>query len=215
MNSKSAHEFLRKLAYDLYDKCDPETVIRLKNILLSIDPMVFCKKNSLNFSKTDIKMGNRIALSGKMCSGKTTSSDAFIKKNPTYTRHSIAGRLKEIAIHVFGMDPDKKDRDLLQKLGTDLRIIDENVWLNSFFKGLDGDVICDDLRYYNELVSLNNNGFKTIRLYVDPEVQYQRIKELYPDFKQEQLLHKSETDLDNVTEFEQTMTSEQFVANLL
>lgn len=208
--------FLVKLSNELYNKSDLRTVEKLEDILISVDPEVFLKPITLKFKERNNQPGKKFALSGKMCSGKTTSSDAFIKKWATFKRVSIAGRLKEIAIEVFGMDPDpkKKDRGLLQRLGTDLRTLDENAWLNVFFNNLSGDVICDDLRYKNELDAFNKNGFIVIRLKVDESVQASRIKELYPGFKSEQLLHRSETDLDNCNGFHDTMTSEEFVSLL-
>ena len=208
--------FLIKLSNELYNKSDIETVDRLEEILTSIDHTVFHRPITLKFNNTATTPGRKIAISGKMCSGKTTSSDAFIAKWNSFKRVSIAGRLKEIAIEVFGMDrdPTKKDRTLLQRLGTDLRIIDENAWLNVFFNRLSGDVICDDLRFLNELEVLNKNGFIVIRLTVDPKVQMKRISALYPDFEPEQLLHRSETDLDDAKGFHATMTSEEFICLL-
>jgi hypothetical protein len=205
--------FLKNLSNELYNKSDIETVDKLEEILTSIDHTIFHKPIELKFKDKTAKPGRKIALSGKMCSGKTTSSDAFIAKWNTFKRASIAGRLKEIAIKVFGMNPDPKmkDRALLQRLGTDLRIIDENAWLNVFFNGLSGDTVCDDVRYLNELEAFNKNGFITVRLKVDPDVQMERINNLYPDFDLDQLAHKSETDLDNANGFHATMTSEEFV----
>jgi hypothetical protein len=201
---------LHNLSKELYNKTDIETISKLKEILLSIDDTIFHRPITLKFNESPKKIGSRIALSGKMCSGKTTASDAFISKWGSFKRVSIAGRLKEIATELFGMQ--QKDRELLQRLGTDIRIIDENAWLNVFFNNLNGDVICDDVRYKNELDELNKNGFITVRLTIDPQIQMERIKELYPGFKTEQLTHKSETDLDGVVDgFHATMTSEEFV----
>ena len=45
----------------------------------------------------------------------------------------------------------------------------------------------DDLRYQNEYEALHKNGYKIIQLVVDPNVQEERIKNVYPNNYQDHL----------------------------
>jgi adenylate kinase family enzyme len=158
----------------------------------------------------------KIAISGKMCSGKTTCTELLLKKYPNGKHVSVASRLKELAIELFDMDkrPEFKDRKLLQTLGGSLRNIDTNVWIRSFVRECEKHeiVICDDIRFKNELDYVKKNGFITIRLDVSEELQTDRIKKTYPERYQTHLdnrNHISETDLDH-EDFDYHLTSETF-----
>ena len=127
----------------------------------------------------------RIAFSGKICSGKTTAAnivESMLGCEAT-TKLSVASRVKELAIDLFGME--QKDRKLLQVLGQKMKEIDPDVWIRALIKQVndcgDKHIVIDDLRFPNELRALRENGFIIIRLEIDPELQLKRIKETYPD----------------------------------
>ena len=73
--------------------------------------------------------GVRIAFSGKMQVGKTTSADYLVRRYG-FVKLSFAGKLKEIAHDLFPEQFEKgeKPRKLLQDLGIKMREIDEDVW---------------------------------------------------------------------------------------
>jgi len=97
-----------------------------------------------------------------------------------YTIHSFSQKIKDIGTDLFGMT--YKDRHLLISIGSHMRQIDPDVWINYVLnqtKDLSHCII-DDMRYQNEYDILKNNGFVFIQLQVTPHIQEQRIKKLYP-----------------------------------
>ena len=76
----------------------------------------------------------------------------------------------------------EKDRTLLTSIGTKMREINPDVWINYVLKQTQDQTHCivDDLRYQNEYEALSNAGFKMIQLTLDPEIQEERIKKVYP-----------------------------------
>jgi hypothetical protein len=94
---------------------------------------------------------------------------------------SFAGKLKELATELFGMED--KDRKLLQDLGGKMREINEDVWLNyTINESLHHEnVVIDDLRLPNEYNKLKEAGFTIVRLEIDRETQIKRLIHLYPN----------------------------------
>jgi len=86
----------------------------------------------------------KIAISGKMCSGKTTLLDMITDYHDVEVcsggadqdilqvaeRFSLADPVKEVARRYFRMPEDYKDRSLLQKIGQQFRDIEPMVWIN-------------------------------------------------------------------------------------
>ena len=58
----------------------------------------------------------KIAITGKMCSGKTTLSNYLCQLEPRFQIFSFGKKVKEVASDLFNMDPLVKDRSLLNKL---------------------------------------------------------------------------------------------------
>ena len=121
----------------------------------------------------------KIAISGKMCSGKTTVANIFIQLNNNFQKLSFADKVKDIATDLFFMKD--KDRELLQQIGTHMRKIDNNVWANYVIKQskLYNYIVIDDLRYKNEYDLLKKNGFIIIKLVISKELQLKRLKNTY------------------------------------
>ena len=144
----------------------------------------------------------KIAFSGKIASGKSTTS-LFISENIKKCEIvGFANRLKELTYELFNSDPNKKDRKLLQDFGLKIREVDPNAWVNALDKKIKDkeNVIVDDLRFPNEFIYLKNKGFILIRLNISPEEQIKRIKLKYPENWEEHIQRindKSETVLDN------------------
>ena len=154
-------------------------------------------------SKSKSSNGFKIAILGKMCSGKTTlcnKIDNYV--DGTVARLSFAKKVKDLATELFGMstDPQKKNRKLTVDIGTKMREIDPNVWANYTAEESDSYeyVLIDDLRYNNEYERLRERGFIIIKLVIDEELQLKRLKETYPDTWQihrKYAGHSSENDL--------------------
>ena len=62
----------------------------------------------------------KIAITGKMCSGKTTLSNYLCQLEPRFQIFSFGKKVKEVAITLFNMNPSVKDRSLLINILIDL-----------------------------------------------------------------------------------------------
>ena len=136
----------------------------------------------------------KIAISGKMGSGKTTLANEILHQfNSGYsgqsTMVSLGAAVKEVARNYFLMPDDVKDRSLLQQIGQQFRTIKENVWVDLLMRDVDGLadttdvelVICDDVRFDNEFKAMQQDGWMTIRLTVDESEQKRRLECAYAD----------------------------------
>jgi dephospho-CoA kinase len=135
----------------------------------------------------------KIAITGKMCSGKTTLCNYLCSVEPRFQIFSFGKKVKEVATDLFGMDPLTKDRPLLTSLGQKMREIDSEVWLDYVIQQCENKEFClvDDLRYQNEYEALVKNGFKIIRLNLSDELQEKRIREVYPDNFEDHLINRT------------------------
>ena len=124
----------------------------------------------------------KFAFSGRFGSGKTTGATMVMDLLPNTVILSFASEIKLIATKYFGMDPLKKDRHLLQQIGQKFREIDPDIWVKILLSKIpvDKNVVIDDLRMPNEYTALLENGFTIIRLNVQPSVQLERLKRIYP-----------------------------------
>jgi len=150
----------------------------------------------------------KIAISGKMCAGKSFITNALMKhfnnniKKKNLIKISFADDVYYIARNMFGMT--EKNRVLLTSIATKMREIDDDVWAKSTILKVNKleNVIIDDLRFSNELNLLKKNKFFLIRINISKELQLQRLKKTYPNtFDQhlKKINHQSETALDKVS----------------
>ena len=140
----------------------------------------------------------KIAICGKMASGKTTMAEKFVKQHDSFGRFSLAKAVKRFARFVYDIPEDHKDRVAFQKIGDGARQeLYENIWLdtllneikihetiNELENGNEGFVtnfVIDDVRYVNEVVNLKNEGWIVIKIQIDDELQIKRLKERYPN----------------------------------
>lgn len=150
----------------------------------------------------------KIAILGKMCSGKTTISNFIIDylknyENINLKKVSFATKVYDIAYDLFDMK--NKNRELLQSIGTKMREIDKDIWIKYILKNNSDNIIIDDLRYPNELRALKKENFIIIKLDLDKDSQLERLKKCYPDsFKDHinNMNHESELLMDNLDDSE-------------
>ena len=104
-----------------------------------------------------------------------------MEKDNRYQIYSFGHKVKDVAKDLFNMK--EKDRTLLTSIGTKMREINPDVWVNYVIQQTEGETHCivDDLRYQNEYEALSKAGFKIIQLTLDPEIQKRRIKKVYPN----------------------------------
>jgi len=135
----------------------------------------------------------KVAITGKMCSGKTTLSNYLCKIEPRFQVFSFGKKVKQIASDLFQMDPNVKDRSLLISIGQKMREIDSEVWSNYVIQQCKNKEFCliDDLRYQNEYEALITNGFKIIQMTISDDLQEKRIKKVYPDNYKDHLMNRN------------------------
>ena len=125
-----------------------------------------------------------IAISGPMCSGKTTIANLIKLMNNDYKIYSFGQKIKDIAHELFNMDKNFKDRSLIINIADKMRDIDPDVWAKYTIKQTreNKHSIIDDLRFQNELDLLDKeNGWLYIVLNINEEIRLNRLKKLYPD----------------------------------
>ena len=135
----------------------------------------------------------KIAVTGKMCSGKTTLCNYLCELEPRFEIFSFGKKVKSVASDLFQMNPEVKDRTLLTSIGQKMREIDPDVWVNYVISECKDTEYClvDDLRYQNEYETLVKNGFKIIQLNISDELQEERIKIVYPDNYEDHLKNRN------------------------
>jgi hypothetical protein len=156
-----------------------------------------------------------ILFGGRFTAGKTTACRYFVD-NPTkfgdFKEVNFADKLKEVAVDLFGMT--KKDRTLLQKLGTEaMRSIDPDVWVKYVFnrsipmaeahfesqpdfKKKHSEYLSfaiGDGRYENEVDFAKKAGAINVFIDVKEEIRMERYKSIYGHYPtEEQMKHASE-----------------------
>ena len=140
----------------------------------------------------------KIAICGKMASGKTTLANKVIEKHHGFGKFSLADAVKRFANFVYDIPEGYKDRVAYQKIGDGARRqLYEDVWIdtvlneigvhegiNELENGNEGFVnhfIIDDVRYHNEVLKLRDNGWITVKIHIEEELQIERLKERYPN----------------------------------
>jgi dephospho-CoA kinase len=146
----------------------------------------------------------KIAIVGQMASGKSTLANRIIDyykyKDINIEKRGFADKVYNLAYELFNMR--NKDRKLLQQIGTKMREINKDVWVNYTLNYLPKNVIIEDCRYENELDKLIENGFTIIKINIPKEIQLKRLQKAYPKTWQNHLNninHESETNLNNIS----------------
>ena len=122
----------------------------------------------------------KIAIAGRMASGKTTLAKALAEHWDGEIL-SLGGKVKEVGKDLFGMV--EKDRPLLQQIGMKMREIRPDVWIE--YRDREASkrtsAVVDDCRFINEARWFKDNGWLLIRLNIEEEVQKVRLQKTYPD----------------------------------
>ena len=124
----------------------------------------------------------KIAICGPMASGKTWLANKLCEEFGL-NKISLAAQVKVVARDLFFMDPEKKDRVLLQEIGKKMRDIRPSVWVDYMLTSEEAqkNCVCDDVRFVNEARKLSSEGFIIIMLEIDEELQKARLMRTYPD----------------------------------
>ena len=135
----------------------------------------------------------RVAICGRMASGKSRLANELIEKNG-FVRVSLARGVKQMGDGVIDALVSEglldrslvgtKQRRLLQTIGAIGREIDPKMWIADTLRHslCHENVVVDDVRFTNEAESLAEAGFILIRLNFDSEIlQTQRLQRAYPD----------------------------------
>ena len=123
----------------------------------------------------------KIAIIGKMCSGKSTIAKIIMDYDSSYQTFSFGGAVKKYAREIFNMQG--KDRSLLINFANKMREIDKDVWVRPVIEesSLFNNCIVDDVRYQNELDALVSDNWIIIKLNISRELQKERIRKTYPE----------------------------------
>ncbi len=124
----------------------------------------------------------KIAICGPMASGKTWLANKLCDEFGL-NKISLAAQVKVVARDLFFMDPEHKDRILLQEIGKKMRDIRPSVWVDYMLnsENAQDNCVCDDVRFVNEAQKLSEEGFLIIMLDIDEELQKSRLMRTYPD----------------------------------
>ena len=158
----------------------------------------------------------KIAICGKMASGKTTLAEYLVNEYHETSKFSLADAVKRFARFVYDIPEGHKDRVAFQKIGDGARKeLYENIWIDTLLnkiahyevvsnnKGFIKNFIIDDVRYVNEVLELKNDGWLIIKLEIDEELQKERLINTYPkdwEIHFNARNHPSETEIDLITE---------------
>src|SRR5690554_1442809 len=156
----------------------------------------------------------RIALTGRMRSGKSTIAD-YLWLTHGFAKVSFASSLKLTADRLFShlyepiydgrsIREYRKPRALLQELGQKLREIDEDVWIKQAEQSMrvfenyrtTAGIVIDDLRQPNEYEWARANGFVIVRVIAPETDRIERAIELGDDFDIADLTHETESYID-------------------
>lgn len=171
-------------------------------------------------NKSKVKIG----ISGKMRSGKGTTSETMSKRLYEYGLMtevlSLAGPLKKLVKEGLG----RTDREALQIFGTDIvragckkYFGTDDIWVNYMISDANNHsmadvVICNDVRFPNEADAMKADGWLLIRIETTEAEQLSRPIE--GDKRTEGLNHASETSLDNYDKFDIVIPSGITLAQL-
>lgn len=148
---------------------------------------------------------NRIAITGKMRSGKSTISD-YLVYSRGFRSISFADDLKHYANEIFDylIGGDSKPRRLYQEFGQKMREIDPDIWIKRAeiamrvyedMRSTRGIVI-DDLRQPNEYDWARANGFTIIRVSASEDTRLARARMAGDIFSEEDFRHETEQYVD-------------------
>ena len=160
----------------------------------------------------NLKGATKIALTGKLRSGKDTVADMMIKDG--FHQCKLSSGIAEIIQRYFSSDCSASDKAKLRNhyttIGQALRGLHEDVWIDHTWKlinqkwkylgGKDLPIIVTDVRQQNEADFFREKGFLIVKIEADEDIRIQRAKEKDSDFDESELFHETELSVDNIKE---------------
>lgn len=142
----------------------------------------------------------KIALIGKIRSGKNTVGDYLIK-NYGFKEFAFAQGIGEIIDRYFPKAwAEGKPRKHYQHIGQALRELDPDVWINYTLSkiALSGAerVVITDTRQVNEVEKLKEDGYLIIKVEADEEIRIDRMIKSGDTFRIHDLQHETEAQVD-------------------
>jgi len=154
----------------------------------------------------------KIALTGKMRSGKSTVAE-YLAKEYGFKRVSFSTELKRCVYYLFDIKTFDnrygKPREILQKFGQFCRTIDNDVWVRKCFQEIkclenlakllrrkDFRIVIDDLRQPNEYDRCRAEGFVIVRVTAPDSLRIERIEASGEGFDLEAFNHETEQYVD-------------------
>ena len=190
-----------------------QEISNLQSNVSSLTALVSAQKaldkanKALKHTKTDPEKPKqeplKIALVGKMRSGKDTVAD-ILQKEYKFNRIAFGDKLKELAHMIFPHVPlDPKPRELYLFMNT-MREFHEDVWVyhlaNTYnsIKNNSHGIVITDVRQQNELDWCKKNGFTILKVVCDDTIRLERIKASGDAHKEEYLTHNTESSVDQL-----------------
>lgn len=150
-----------------------------------------------------------ICLFGKIRSGKNTVGD-ILTEEYDFKQFAFGDGIANIIQEYF---PEAwaggKPRKHYQHIGQELRVLNENVWVNYLlhnvknfscnyktFHGKPANIVITDGRQLNEAVRLKEQGCLIVRVITPDEIRLERMKALGDVFSHEDLQHETELQVD-------------------
>jgi dephospho-CoA kinase len=144
----------------------------------------------------------KILLCGKAGAGKDTVANRLCTNHGFY-RMAFGDEVKATAKRLFPEQfrEGRKPRKLLQDVGSKMREISEDCWINYVMRqitGRGGNIVITDCRYRNELETAVVHGFMPVLVYTPERDRYSRLSMRDGEVDAATFAHKSETDLDSL-----------------
>lgn len=156
-----------------------------------------------NYSEIEEEnMISKIALVGKMRSGKDTVAD--ILSDYGYAEYKLGSGIGDVVEMLF---VDGKhglsNRELYQKIGQQMRKIDSEVWIKKLLRRIEVNnpklVVVSDVRQKNEEIALRAAGFTIVKVYADEGIRIDRIKNTPGEkFDIDAFNHETELSVDDI-----------------
>lgn len=150
----------------------------------------------------------KVAICGKIRSGKDTLAGFFIDEGLTECK--FATGIDEIIDKYFPTAKAQgKPRRHYQHIGQQLRVLDNDVWINYTLGHIDmlerfypsthaAGFVISDMRQPNEAKRVKENGFVIIKVVADDKERLARMKALGDQFTAADLNHETEQGVDNI-----------------
>lgn len=149
----------------------------------------------------------KIAITGKMRSGKDTLAKIIIAENTSVIPLAFGDGIKHVANVYFPEIVAKgKPRKLYQFIGQMFREMDKDIWVKdlknqmTYYIHEDGfsSFVVTDVRQMNEYEFLKENGFVVIKVEADDELRRERILNSGDVLSELEFTHDTETAVDSI-----------------